>query len=681
MLRTIMLLVLLPTGWCGAEFTLETVGPGRSLLRELGRPVLVYNHGEQLAVDVPQDRTRSCYVHPLFGLDGEVLTDDFPHDHLHHRGVAMMWPRVRIGDQSVDQWHLAGIRTRNEGLDLQADGATAVLTATNIWTLTDGTVAARETTVWRVHPSDAEGQAIDVESTITAGSRPVTLRGAASPKGYGGHVIRLAPRTDGRITTDRGAIDADCDRRPFRWADYSGTFDDAAGPSGITMMPAPSGPDYPPAWQLRPYGVLGIAWPGLASHTIACDSTISLGYRLWIHRGHADTARSGDAWSAWMQELGRSTPTDARFDPLGTDGWFTVGTAHYVNEDGVLHGWGNEPRNSFHVFSRNLGDFELEMEFKPAPGSNSGVQVRSRVTDDGTAVRGYQIEIDTSERAWTGGLYDERRRGWLEPLDDQPIARSAFIHEQWNHLRVILEGAHIRSWINGVPCVDTYDATDLEGIIAFQVHGGSCDVRWRAIGLTPLGRHRWHPAFDRFSLSNWKMSGSGRWSVENGILVGRHTDDGSHAARLIMDRPLDDFTARIEFMISHGDAGVQFRTDHSGEGGSMAIISATPNRTGVLRHPGDPSAATDDARHDGDSEPTETDRWDTIMITAEGPRVVVHVNGRKTADVIEETLHPGGGFGLFLPEGQETELRVRSIEFLRPDPGTSTANGMPASAR
>ncbi len=69
------------------------------------------------------------------------------------------------------------------------------------------------------------------------------------------------------------------------------------------------------------------------------------------------------------------------------------------------------------------------------------------------------------------------------------------------------------------------------------------------------------------------------------------------------------------------------------------------------------------------------------MITAEGPRVVVHVNGRKTADVIEETLHPGGGFGLFLPEGQETELRVRSIEFLRPDPGTSTANGMPASAR
>ena len=31
--------------------------------------------------------TRANYIHPLYGLDGEVLTEDFPRDHPHHRGV------------------------------------------------------------------------------------------------------------------------------------------------------------------------------------------------------------------------------------------------------------------------------------------------------------------------------------------------------------------------------------------------------------------------------------------------------------------------------------------------------------------------------------------------------------------------------------------------------------------
>jgi hypothetical protein len=31
---------------------------------------------------------RANYIHPLYGLDGEILTEDFPADHLHHRGLA-----------------------------------------------------------------------------------------------------------------------------------------------------------------------------------------------------------------------------------------------------------------------------------------------------------------------------------------------------------------------------------------------------------------------------------------------------------------------------------------------------------------------------------------------------------------------------------------------------------------
>ena len=78
-----------------AEFTLvRNEGAGTALVSEGEVPVLAYNYGDQLAEGIDENRTRSCYVHPLFGLDGEILSDDFPRDHLHHRGVSMMWPRA-----------------------------------------------------------------------------------------------------------------------------------------------------------------------------------------------------------------------------------------------------------------------------------------------------------------------------------------------------------------------------------------------------------------------------------------------------------------------------------------------------------------------------------------------------------------------------------------------------------
>jgi AcrR family transcriptional regulator len=43
------------------------------------------------SMDVPEKFRRSCYIHPLYGLDGEVMTEDFPVDHRHHRGVFWAW--------------------------------------------------------------------------------------------------------------------------------------------------------------------------------------------------------------------------------------------------------------------------------------------------------------------------------------------------------------------------------------------------------------------------------------------------------------------------------------------------------------------------------------------------------------------------------------------------------------
>jgi 3-keto-disaccharide hydrolase len=168
--------------------------------------------------------------------------------------------------------------------------------------------------------------------------------------------------------------------------------------------------------------------------------------------------------------------------------WQQVGEADFRYSEGVLYGSGqNLMRNSFLVSPRTYADFELQTEVWIAAGGNSGIQIRSHLDLAQQRVFGYQIEVDPSERAWSGGLYDEGRRGWLDTLENQSEARAAFHNNAWNHYRIVCRGDHIQSWVNGVPCADYFDKVDAEGYLAFQVHSGkSAEVKWRNLRLREL---------------------------------------------------------------------------------------------------------------------------------------------------------------------------------------------------
>jgi len=166
--------------------------------------------------------------------------------------------------------------------------------------------------------------------------------------------------------------------------------------------------------------------------------------------------------------------------------WEIIGVATfevYKDEAGVqcLRGFGDNRQNSFLVSKKHYADFELQLEVKIQPGGNSGVQIRSHINERGR-VEGYQIEIDPSERSWSGGLFDEARRAWLDSLEDNPAGRAAFKVGEWNTYRISCIGDHIQAWVNGVACADFHDSADSSGFIAFQVHGGGkTQVEFRKI--------------------------------------------------------------------------------------------------------------------------------------------------------------------------------------------------------
>jgi hypothetical protein len=194
------------------------------------------------------------------------------------------------------------------------------------------------------------------------------------------------------------------------------------------------------------------------------------------------------------------------FNGKDLDGWVErSGKAKYRAEDGQIIGTAvPNSDNSFLCTQKDYADFILELEFKVDPDLNSGVQIRSHYYEKPTTVEiggkkrtfpadrvyGYQVEIDPSSRAWTGGIYDEARRGWLVDLKDNEPARKAFKPNEWNKFHIECKGDSIKTWLNGVPAADLKDSMTPSGFIALQVHAVKEDkqleIRFRNLRLKEL---------------------------------------------------------------------------------------------------------------------------------------------------------------------------------------------------
>lgn len=179
------------------------------------------------------------------------------------------------------------------------------------------------------------------------------------------------------------------------------------------------------------------------------------------------------------------------------------GTAEYkVNGDEIIGISATETPSTYLCTKEIFADFILEVEVKVEVGLNSGIQFRSNSLPDYKKgqVHGYQCEIDPSERKWSGGIFDQSRRGWVYPVTMNKPGQEAFRNGEWNKYRIEAVGNEIRTWINGVQVTNLVDDMTAEGFIAFQVHSIGKDekrngltVRWKApkVLTEDVEKYRW----------------------------------------------------------------------------------------------------------------------------------------------------------------------------------------------
>lgn len=285
---------------------IEDAGQGTLTLRDGEFDVLTYRFRDQLRKGLDPKHTRSGYIHPLFSLDGQVLTDDSPKDHLHHHGVFWTWPIVKTRGQDTQTWHSVTPSLRQHfvrWLKREVENGIATLSAENVWKLNGREIVAKETITLHIHKADRTGRAIDLELKIQAVGGPLELQGAPDQdKGYGGLCLRGTQMfTGATLTTDQGLLKTDSTNMVFRWADLS------TKKLGVAIFVSPDHPGFPTTWLIRNSyaGILNASWPGLKPAILLPGKPATLSYRLYVHRGDAGSGGVRQAYESYLSAFQR----------------------------------------------------------------------------------------------------------------------------------------------------------------------------------------------------------------------------------------------------------------------------------------------------------------------------------------------------------------------------------------
>lgn len=294
------------------------------------------------------------------------------------------------------------------------------------------------------------------------------------------------------------------------------------------------------------------------------------------------------------------------------------GTANYEIQDGTIVGIAKMGTpNTFLCTKEHYSDFILEYEVLVDARLNSGVQIRSNSFEDyhKGRVHGYQVEIDPGQRAYSGGIYDEGRRGWIYPLSQNDMGRKAFVNGKWNHFRVEAIGNSIRVWLNGINTANLVDDLTPSGFIGLQVHSigdkslEGATVRWRNLKIMTenleVARKAMHPQVveenfvansltDSEKRKGWRMLWNGKntdgwrsarsenfpekgWVIKDGVLTVLETggDESAAGGDIITKEKFSNFELKLEFKITKGaNSGIKYYVDpaiNTGPGSSIGL--------------------------------------------------------------------------------------------------------------
>lgn len=262
------------------------------LFLENGQKVLFYQI-EPKNYDGKYERCN--YVHPLWGLDGNVLTEDFPADHLHHRGIFWAWHQIWInGERIGDAWAIDHFEQRVKDVTFSNIHGGAGVLRTEVEWLSDQWLKSgrkvpylKENSIITIYLVRNNIRKINFEISLLALEENLTIGGSEDVKGYSGFSVRVILPEDvlfsgpgGIVKPENTAVESP------GYINISGSLGSEGRKAGVVIMDNPANPGYPQPWILRnAKSMQNAVFPGNTVVSVPTDKPLVLNYSLLVYSG------------------------------------------------------------------------------------------------------------------------------------------------------------------------------------------------------------------------------------------------------------------------------------------------------------------------------------------------------------------------------------------------------------
>lgn len=287
----------------GPDFEFRKTDQGFELT-ENGKPVFFY---QQAPKTLTGEYVCNNYIHPLYNLNGDVLTEEFPPDHPYHRGVFWAWHQIYIDTNGIGNgWINRGISQYVVKVLTEAGKNQADINLEVLWkstALPENKPFMKEKTTVIVHPADNNIRKIDFAIELNALADQLEIGGSDDPKGYGGFCLRLNIPDNMVFTSETGSVTPrELQISAGPWMDFSGAFGKNKNINGIAILCHPDNPVFPSPWILRQKGSMQNAvYPGRERIKLDMNNPVILKYRLIIHNGAAQNVNLNELQAEYSE--------------------------------------------------------------------------------------------------------------------------------------------------------------------------------------------------------------------------------------------------------------------------------------------------------------------------------------------------------------------------------------------
>ena len=271
---------------CSQHFTTIKTDQGIEI-SENGKKVLFYQESPK---SVNGKYERAGYIHPLYDLNENVLTEDSPNDHPYHRGIFLAWHQIILNNKKIaDSWMSENISWTPVKLKIKKKEESITLQSEILWksVLENKTVPIiREETSITVHASTETYRVIDFDIHLFALMDNLKIGGSDDIKGYGGFCLRLKlPKNISFVSQNKEVIPQETAVEAGPWMDFVGSFDnDSSLKTGIVVFDNPANPEPHGQWILRKAASMqNIPYPGRMPVALP-ESGLKLKYRIIVHK-------------------------------------------------------------------------------------------------------------------------------------------------------------------------------------------------------------------------------------------------------------------------------------------------------------------------------------------------------------------------------------------------------------